>query len=422
MTSLVRVLIVDDDRGWRTTVREAVHYFPCAVTEASSRDEAIALLTSQDFDVIFLDIVLSKANKETGFQVLEAAQAAGRPLGKVIVMTGLLDADVKARALKLGAFGFLNKLRMEILAWREAFAAAITAQTGASHEALAAVPATLKVAASRRRRPPARARRRGAPRLLLLDDDVDFLELAQAQLAGEFDVLSTNKVEPACRFVREQKFDLVVLDVTLKEKNGVSGLDVLERMRKTRPRLRAIILTGDPTIPLAVESVRRGALDYVSKADLKALPGKIFKQLQKEDPVRVFLSYARPDYKFVATLFRNLSEEGFFPWMDKKSIPPGLRWEPAIKKEIRETDYFVYCLSEESAEREGVIRKEVSWALDREREMPKDMAFFLTLRAKEDIELDEEIEKFQCIDRSDRNWFERLVGALARRKKRRTRE
>ena len=54
--------------------------------------------------------------------------------------------------------------------------------------------------------------------------------------------------------------------------------------------------------------------------------------------LRVFLSYSKPDRERIRQLHRRLSEEGFDPWRDETSIGPGVKWEPAIRKAMRESD------------------------------------------------------------------------------------
>src|SRR5215217_386691 len=67
-----------------------------------------------------------------------------------------------------------------------------------------------------------------------------------------------------------------------------------------------------------------------------------------QEPIRVFLSYARPDEQTVSRLFDRLCSDGFQPWMDIKSLRPGQKWRPAIESAIRGTDFFLLCLSKHS--------------------------------------------------------------------------
>ncbi len=79
---------------------------------------------------------------------------------------------------------------------------------------------------------------------------------------------------------------------------------------------------------------------------------------------QVFISYARADTEKVNDLYRRLSEQNFKPWMDTANILPGEDWEVAIQKAIRQSRFFIACLSMTSVDRRGVIQKEIKQALD----------------------------------------------------------
>ncbi|MGP1345823.1 MAG: sigma-54-dependent transcriptional regulator [Phycisphaerales bacterium] len=59
-----------------------------------------------------------------------------------------------------------------------------------------------------------------------------------------------------------EQFNLVIADVALP---GMTGIDLLERLRSEHPDIVVILLTGYGTIEAAVESIRKGAFDYLSK-------------------------------------------------------------------------------------------------------------------------------------------------------------
>ncbi|HEY2094364.1 MAG TPA: toll/interleukin-1 receptor domain-containing protein [Thermoanaerobaculia bacterium] len=80
---------------------------------------------------------------------------------------------------------------------------------------------------------------------------------------------------------------------------------------------------------------------------------------------RVFVSYAREDSGAAARLARELATEGFQPWFDKDELFPGERWEAAIERGIRSSDYFVAFLSKNSVNKRGYVQKEIRRALGR---------------------------------------------------------
>jgi DNA-binding NtrC family response regulator len=101
------------------------------------------------------------------------------------------------------------------------------------------------------------------PRLLVVDDDRAILTLiGTIALAEGFDVATTTSGEDAMKQLRERPAELVLLDMRMP---GVTGLDVLRAIRDISPRSKVVLMTGYATIDSAVEAVKLGALDYVTK-------------------------------------------------------------------------------------------------------------------------------------------------------------
>ncbi len=101
--------------------------------------------------------------------------------------------------------------------------------------------------------------------VLILDDDPDVC-------AGVADSLRDFGHSPRCAtcvaealsLLGEERPDLVLLDVWL-ERDGVSGLDLIEEIDNLAPGAPVIVISGRASIELAVSSVRRGAYDFLEK-------------------------------------------------------------------------------------------------------------------------------------------------------------
>jgi two-component system response regulator HydG len=108
------------------------------------------------------------------------------------------------------------------------------------------------------------------PRLLVVDDDRAILTLiGTIALAEGFDVATTVNGDDAMRQLRHRPVDLVLLDLRMP---GVTGLDVLRSIRDISPKCKVVLMTGFGTIDSAVEAVKLGALDYLTKPfDLQRL-------------------------------------------------------------------------------------------------------------------------------------------------------
>ncbi len=95
--------------------------------------------------------------------------------------------------------------------------------------------------------------------LLILEDDV---RLARS-LAAEFeDHGYTVVVSESLSRIPNSKFDFAVIDLRLK---GEFGLDAIAELKKNSPDCRIIVLSGYGSIATAVEAVKRGAVDYLTK-------------------------------------------------------------------------------------------------------------------------------------------------------------
>ncbi len=99
--------------------------------------------------------------------------------------------------------------------------------------------------------------------LLIVDDDKPFLtRLARAMEGRGYDVSSVESVEEAVTSVRDKAPAFAVIDMRLGDGNG---LDVVAAIREKRADSRVIILTGYGNIATAVNAVKLGAIDYLSK-------------------------------------------------------------------------------------------------------------------------------------------------------------
>ena len=99
--------------------------------------------------------------------------------------------------------------------------------------------------------------------ILFCDDDVTFRErlLKSAKSKGlQADAVSS--VDSALDFLMHRKVDALVLDLRMPEK---SGLDLLRSLKDTRPNMRIVVLTGYGSIQTAVDAIRLGAHNYLTK-------------------------------------------------------------------------------------------------------------------------------------------------------------
>jgi DNA-binding NtrC family response regulator len=100
-------------------------------------------------------------------------------------------------------------------------------------------------------------------RLLTVDDDPAILRLLRAIFVREgFEVLAAEDGEAGVVCALADGPEVVILDLELPK---LDGIQVLERLKATRPALPIIMLTGRDEVKSAVRAIRLGAFDYVTK-------------------------------------------------------------------------------------------------------------------------------------------------------------
>lgn len=117
-------------------------------------------------------------------------------------------------------------------------------------------------------------------KILALDDVSDAANLVKRILERKgHKVFPFSEEEEAIEFVRSEEVDLAILDIKLKK---MSGVEVLEELKKVRPSIHVIMLTGYPTIETARESLSLGAAEYcVKPIDKEELEEKVAQVLGK---------------------------------------------------------------------------------------------------------------------------------------------
>lgn len=100
-----RILIIDDEKSIRSTLREILEYEKYDITEASDGAEGFLLIKKEDFDLVMCDIKMPKMD---GMEVLTAS-AEIKPDLPFIMISGHGSIDAAVEATKKGAYDFLQK-------------------------------------------------------------------------------------------------------------------------------------------------------------------------------------------------------------------------------------------------------------------------------------------------------------------------
>jgi DNA-binding NtrC family response regulator len=105
-------------------------------------------------------------------------------------------------------------------------------------------------------------------RILIADDQADVLQALRLLLKSEgYEVKSASSPKDVASALQEHEFDVVVLDLnyTRDTTSGREGMDLLTRLQAVYPNLPVVVMTAWGSVDGAVEAMRRGARDYVSK-------------------------------------------------------------------------------------------------------------------------------------------------------------
>ncbi len=102
------------------------------------------------------------------------------------------------------------------------------------------------------------------PRILVVDDDRETCRFMDELLRGpDRDIELAHTPEEALALAQRGAFDLVVSDINLNAE--LSGLDLLRAFKRADTRLEVVLISGFGTLETAIQAVRAGAFDYVSK-------------------------------------------------------------------------------------------------------------------------------------------------------------
>ena len=100
-------------------------------------------------------------------------------------------------------------------------------------------------------------------RILVADDDAVIREGLRRVLTAEgYEVKTVSNGQAALERLEAQRFKLLVTDLKMP---GMSGLEVLQSLRACQPELPVVLITGYAAIDNAVEAMKNGATDYLSK-------------------------------------------------------------------------------------------------------------------------------------------------------------
>jgi two-component system response regulator PilR (NtrC family) len=99
--------------------------------------------------------------------------------------------------------------------------------------------------------------------ILVVDDEKSLREFLTIMLENEgYEVVSADSGQKAVALIEENVFDLVITDIRMRQSNDI---DVLKAVNQVSPQTPVVMMTAYASAETAVEAVKIGAYDYISR-------------------------------------------------------------------------------------------------------------------------------------------------------------
>ena len=139
-----------------------------------------------------------------------------------------------------------------------------------------------------------------AGRILVVEDDESLRRVTQVQLEKcGYDTAVAVDVPEALRFLEKEPRELVITDLNLP---SMSGLELLKKIRVEHPDTTVVVVTAYGTIETAVEAMKAGAYDYITKPvhpdELRVLVNRVLERHKLIEEVRLLRSSLDQKYGF----------------------------------------------------------------------------------------------------------------------------
>ncbi|MEI6438261.1 MAG: response regulator [Candidatus Omnitrophota bacterium] len=228
-----KVLVVDDDQLTREQIARELKRNYCKPLIASSGKEGLEVFGREDIDILLLDIKLQDMD---GLEFLKTVKEK-KPACQVIVITGFGSETIAVQSLRRGAIDYLEKP----IDFEELGAAIGRAQEKIAEKEELAYKNTV----------------------LIIDDEEASLYPLKRFLEKEgYEVFTANNGTDGLHIIEYNKIDVLITDINIGDMNGI---DILQSAKKFYKDIEGIVMTGQKDEALAIESLRAGAMDYLTK-------------------------------------------------------------------------------------------------------------------------------------------------------------
>lgn len=236
MVTTKKILVVDDEESIRNLLRLVLEEEGYEVQTAMNGEEGVKKIQSEFFDAILTDIKMPIMD---GIELLKTAKIVNPDI-VAILMTGYPSIETVKEAHKLLAFDYIVK-PFDVNVVLNCINAGLTRRQTARE---------LKEQLLK-------------PRILIVDDEPLVTNLFEISLREEgYPVVIATSGKDAVEKFMFGKFNIVITDINMPDMDGIT---LLNNLKAIKPEIIVIVITGYPSVDSAIESMRVGAYDYITK-------------------------------------------------------------------------------------------------------------------------------------------------------------
>jgi DNA-binding NtrC family response regulator len=264
-----RIVVVCENAGPLESISLVIERYvkDAAIVTFDDSEKAWQELSQTDPDLLITDYLMSRLNGKEILQRLLDRKA----IYPIIVVSGFENTDLLLWVRECASRGlnvtFLN-LPFDIESLVKALETALKIKIPRD----AATRDEIKPIKSQAKTP----KRRGT--LLIVDDEDGVCQCLRVVFKDEYDLFTTDNGPTAIKLAQENDIDVVVTNIHM---SGMSGIELLERLKFLSPDIEVIIMTGFETMDTVRESLRLGASDYINKPfDIETIRSAVSKAMQ----------------------------------------------------------------------------------------------------------------------------------------------
>lgn len=231
---MIKIFVVDDEPGLCDVIQKTFTYIGFSVLTATDPRNAMSVMEQERPQIVVLDIVMPYADGQTLLEQIKRRF----PETIVIMVTARHDQKTRETALAAGADAFLTK------PFSRNYLRDVVVQKIAD---LLDRSGCMEV-----------------PSLLVVDDEAEFRATIRDFISNRYQcvIQEAAQGEEAIEMVKRSSPDIIFLDIKMP---GLSGLDVIGRLRETSPSSKIIVISAWKSAEVVSRAVSMGAADYLSK-------------------------------------------------------------------------------------------------------------------------------------------------------------